>query len=75
VKLSALAGVILVLSGPAAAQNLPSPQEAERLLEMARGQPALAQQIRQRLQQSGLTTEQVRARLRASGYPEGLLDQ
>ena len=74
-KLSALAGVILVLSGPAAAQDLPSPQEAQRLLEMARGQPALAQQIRQRLQQSGLTTEQVRARLRASGYPEGLLDQ
>jgi protein involved in polysaccharide export with SLBB domain len=33
------------------------------------------QQLQQRLQSSGLTPDQVRSRLRAQGYPEGLLDQ
>jgi protein involved in polysaccharide export with SLBB domain len=36
--------------------------------------PGLGDVIRQRLQQSGLTAEQIRARLQASGYPTGLLD-
>ena len=52
-------------------QNLPSPQQAQDIL---RNQPALVQQLRQRLTQSGLTPEQVRSRLRAAGYPEGMLD-
>lgn len=64
----------LVLSAGAAAQDLPSPEQAERLLNQARLQPALAAQIRQRISQSGLTPDQIRARLRASGYPEALLD-
>jgi len=42
---------------------------------MLRNQPALVEQLRQRLDQSGLTPDQVRARLRAAGYPETLLDQ
>jgi hypothetical protein len=54
--------------------SLPSPQQAQQLVEQAGQDPALAAQIRARIQQSGLTPEQIRARLRASGYPEALLD-
>jgi len=54
-----------------AAQQRPTPQEAEALL---RSRPDLAAQVRDRLRDSGLTPEQVRARLRAEGYPEHLLD-
>jgi protein involved in polysaccharide export with SLBB domain len=64
----------LLWGGRASAQNVPSPEEAARLLELARQNPAVAEQIRQRIRQSGLTPDQVRARLRASGYPEALLD-
>ncbi len=52
-------------------QRLPDPEEAERLL---RDQPGLVEQLRERLMQSGMTPDQVRARLRAAGYPESLLD-
>jgi len=52
------------------AQN-PSPAQAEQML---RNNPALLQQLRQRIMSSGLTPDQVRARLRAEGYPENLLD-
>ena len=54
-----------------AAQQRPSPQDAEALL---RSNPELAAQVRSRLRTSGLTPDQVRARLRAEGYPEDLLD-
>jgi len=61
---------------PARAQNpaLPSPSQAQQLLQQAQQNPELADQLRQRLQQSGLTPEQIRARLQASGYPSNLLD-
>lgn len=36
--------------------------------------PQLVEQIRQRIMTSGLSAEQIRARLRAEGYPENLLD-
>jgi polysaccharide biosynthesis/export protein len=36
--------------------------------------PGLADSLRRRLQGSGLTPEQIRARLAAAGYPAGLLD-
>jgi polysaccharide export outer membrane protein len=42
--------------------------------QMLQNNPALLQQLRQRILTSGLTPEQVRARLRAEGYPETLLD-
>lgn len=42
---------------------------------MLRARPELAAQLRQRLQASGLAPAQVRARLKAAGYPESLLDQ
>ena len=51
--------------------QLPSPQEAQEIL---RNQPELVQQLRDRLAASGLTPDQVRARLRAAVYPEGMLD-
>ncbi|MFL5514904.1 MAG: SLBB domain-containing protein [Gemmatimonadales bacterium] len=51
---------------------LPSPDQAKQMLQ---GQPALVEQLRQKISQSGLTPDQVRSRLRALGYPEDLLDQ
>jgi protein involved in polysaccharide export with SLBB domain len=42
---------------------------------MLESQPDLVRQLRERLQQSGLTDDQIRARLRAAGYPENFLDQ
>jgi protein involved in polysaccharide export with SLBB domain len=41
---------------------------------MLQSNPALLQQLRQRIMTSGLTPDQVRARLKAEGYPETLLD-
>jgi protein involved in polysaccharide export with SLBB domain len=41
---------------------------------MLESNPALLQQLRSRILSSGLTPEQIRARLRAEGYPENLLD-
>lgn len=51
-------------------QTLP-PEQARAILE---SRPDLAQQVRERIAASGLTPEQVRARLKAAGYPEDLLD-
>jgi protein involved in polysaccharide export with SLBB domain len=77
-----LASVVLALASSLSAQvpggqlpggqQLPTPEEAEELL---RTQPQLVEQLRQRLQQSGLTPDQIRARLRAAGYPDSMLDQ
>jgi protein involved in polysaccharide export with SLBB domain len=71
-KLSSL----LVLAGLCAAASpliaqRPSPADAQQILQT---NPALLQQLRQRILTSGLTPDQVRARLRAEGYPETLLD-
>src|SRR2546426_7768116 len=59
------------------AQNppLPPPSQAGAALQEAVLQnPGLVDLIRQRIQQSGLTADQVRARLAASGYATNLLD-
>ena len=68
----ALLAVALVCAGarPVFAQR-PTPSQAQELL---RTRPDLVAQLRQRLASSGLTPDQVRARLRAEGYPEDLLD-
>lgn len=73
--------VTLLLVAPPAVlgQNPPVPlppaSQAQSALEQALQQnPALGTQIRNRLLQSGLTPEQVRARLQAAGYPPTLLD-
>jgi protein involved in polysaccharide export with SLBB domain len=51
--------------------QLPTPDQAQEIL---RNQPQLVEELRQRMEQSGLTPDQVRSRLRAAGYPENLLD-
>ena len=69
--------VACLAAGPAilSAQTLPpvrpTPEQARALLE---SRPDLVQQMRDRLLQSGLTPAQVRARLKAEGQPEDLLD-
>ncbi|HEV7593716.1 MAG TPA: SLBB domain-containing protein [Gemmatimonadaceae bacterium] len=62
---------ISITAHPLHAQARPSPAEAQQMLQ---NNPALLQQLRQRIMSSGLTPDQVRARLRAEGYPETLLD-
>jgi polysaccharide export outer membrane protein len=51
-------------------QQLPLPDQAKAALQ----NPELVRQLRQRLQQSGLTPDQIRSRLRAAGYPDTMLD-
>ncbi len=66
-----------LLAAPVAvpAQALPSPSQAPGALQQAlQENPGLGDIIRQRLLQSGLTSDQVRARLAASGYAPALLD-
>jgi protein involved in polysaccharide export with SLBB domain len=61
----------------ASAQNppVPPPAQAQQALQQAVQQrPDVADVLRQRIQGSGLTPEQVRSRLAASGYPPNLLD-
>lgn len=70
--LSLLAAATLCIGGQVAfAQQRPT-QEQTRALMQAR--PELIAQLRQRLVTSGMTREQIHARLRAEGYPEDLLD-
>jgi len=64
-----IAGLI-VTAAPVTAQR-PTSAQAQQMLQ---NNPALLQQLRQRIMTSGLTPDQVRARLRAEGYPESLLD-
>jgi polysaccharide biosynthesis/export protein len=65
--------LILVL-GPTAlfAQTLPTTARAEQLLAT---RPALVAQLQAKILASGLTPEQVHARLKALGYPETMLDE
>src|SRR3954471_19618129 len=60
---------LFTLAPNVSAQN-PTTAQAQAMLQ----NPALLQQLRQRIMTSGLTPDQVRARLRAEGYPEDLLD-
>ena len=71
-KLGALlfTAATIVVASPVLAQN-PSAAQAQQMLQT---NPALLQQLRQKILTSGLTPDQVRARLRAEGYPENLLD-
>src|SRR5256885_10950688 len=66
-----IAGLPLFSAPRAAFAQNPSPAQAQQMLQ---NNPALLQQLRQRIMTSGLTPDQVRARLRAEGYPENLLD-
>ncbi|MBA2707644.1 MAG: SLBB domain-containing protein [Gemmatimonadaceae bacterium] len=68
VRSFAVAAVLVVAPLFLSAQT---PTQAQQMIE---SNPALLQQLRSRILSSGLTPEQVRARLRAEGYPENLLD-
>jgi polysaccharide biosynthesis/export protein len=63
-------GVFLFLADLLPAQTV-SPSQAQQLLQ---NRPDLLNQLRQRLGSSGLSPDQIRARLRAQGYPDNLLD-
>ncbi|MEO8563379.1 MAG: SLBB domain-containing protein [bacterium] len=71
---SLLVAASFLLPSLAAAQvptARPTPEQAQVLLQT---RPDLVAQLRQRFATSGLTREQIHARLRAEGYPEDLLD-
>jgi polysaccharide export outer membrane protein len=72
--LAVLLGALLCATSAGAAQQLPSPSQAQQALQAAQNNPALIEQLRARLQSSGLTPDQIRARLAASGYSPDLLD-
>jgi protein involved in polysaccharide export with SLBB domain len=61
----------------AKAQEIPqrpanvSDQQLQQYLQ----QQGMGDQIRQRIQESGLTPDQIRSRLRSAGYPDNLIDQ
>jgi protein involved in polysaccharide export with SLBB domain len=59
-----------------AAQDIPArpPGMTDAQVQQMIQQRGLGDQLRQRIQQSGLTPDQVRARLRAAGYSENLVD-
>ena len=63
-------GVFLFMATGVHAQTV-SPQQAQQLLQ---SRPDLLNQLRQRIGGSGLSPDQIRARLRAQGYPDNLLD-
>lgn len=71
-KLGSLLTVAGLFSiGALASAQQPTAAQAQQMLQ---NNPALLQQLRQKIMTSGLTPDQVRARLRAEGYPETLLD-
>lgn len=65
--------LVLASSGLAQQRPLPLPPglTAEQALELVRQRPEL---VRRRLQESGLSAEQIRAMLRSAGYSPTLLD-
>ena len=64
------AGILPPGAGLPTPETLP-PEQAQAIL---RARPDLQAQLRSRIASSGLTPEQIRARLRAAGYPENMLD-
>jgi polysaccharide export outer membrane protein len=66
-----LAVVALVALTPGVAAQQPTAAQVQQALQQ---QPGLGDMVRTRIAQSGLTPEQIRARLTASGYPATLLD-
>ena len=66
IKLRLLAVTAFLLAAP----SLGHAQTAEQVLQ----NPALLRELKARIMSSGLSPDQVRARLRAEGYPENLLD-
>ena len=53
-------------------QNMPNPAQAQQMLQ---NNPSLIARLQQMMLSSGMSPDDIRARLRAQGYPENLLDQ
>src|SRR5437867_1362127 len=64
-------GLVMVLAPISAGAQQPSAAQVQQALQQ---QPGLGDMVRSRISQSGLTPDQIRARLTASGYPATLLD-
>ena len=73
---TALCSLLCLLAvAPQGLRSQVPPSQAPQALQQAVQQnPGLPDIIRQRILQSGLTAEQIRARLAAGGYPSNLLD-
>jgi protein involved in polysaccharide export with SLBB domain len=67
----ALVAALAAMGSPVVAQQLPTPDQARRLLET---RPDLVALLRREIASSGLSADQIRARLVAAGYPEDILD-
>jgi polysaccharide biosynthesis/export protein len=67
----ALAAALALAAAPELRAQLPTPGQAKALLET---RPDLVAQLRRAIAESGLTPDQIRARLRAAGYPDDFLD-
>ena len=68
-----IASVFLCVGGQsliAQQPGRPTPEQARAML----ANPQMVEQLRQKIMTSGMTRDQIRARLRAEGYPENLLD-
>src|SRR3954471_17599675 len=63
--------ILIVLSSTVLHAQVPSPAQAQQMLQ---SNPALIARLQQMLRTSGLTPEQIRQRLRAQGYSEAMLD-
>src|SRR5688572_32248439 len=77
-RLVSAAATLCIAANPLAAQRqqqlppgTPTPEQAEILI---RTRPDLVARARQELARSGLTPDQIRARLRESGYSETVLN-
>src|SRR5256885_7163252 len=64
-------GLVLAVAPVLAGGQKPSANQVQQALQQ---QPGLGDMVRNRISQSGLTAEQIRARLQASGHPASLLD-
>lgn len=68
---SLTAALLLALAAAPAGAQVPSPAQVQQALQQPSG---LGDVLRARIRESGLTPQQIRARLQASGYPGNLLD-
>lgn len=65
------AGLAFAAPSTSSAQSRPTAAQAQALLQ---ARPELLAQLRQSISNSGMSAEQIRARLVAEGYPSSLLD-
>lgn len=70
-RLAFIAALVALCAPRARAQSLPTVDQARALLAT---RPDLVAMLRKQIADSGLTPDQIRARLRAAGYPDDLLD-